>query len=156
LASDGGAPDQDVPRRTWRTFPKSWRDLNLSATDVATSNSTVVAMTDVPHAELIASAAAVLNPQVFGDRSSGTVGCTLVTVAGNRYSGVCIDVPCSMGFCAEHAAVAAMVTAGEFQIAKVVAVCRDETGHLYVLSPCGRCREFMHQVHPENMVSAFK
>jgi cytidine deaminase len=138
LASDGGAPDQDVPRRTWRTFPKSWRDLNLSATDVATS------------------AAAVLNPQVFGDRSSGTVGCTLVTVAGNRYSGVCIDVPCSMGFCAEHAAVAAMVTAGEFQIAKVVAVCRDETGHLYVLSPCGRCREFMHQVHPENMVSAFK
>jgi cytidine deaminase len=109
------------------------------------------AMTDVPGDELIASAAAVLNPQVLGGRSSGTVACTLVTVAGNRYSGVCIDVPCSMGFCAEHAAIAAMVTAGEFKIAKIVAVWRDETGRLYVFSPCGRCREFMHQVHPENM-----
>jgi cytidine deaminase len=101
--------------------------------------------------ELIASAAALLNPQVLGDRSSGTVACTLVTMGGDRYSGVCIDVPCGMGFCAEHAAIAAMVTAGEFKIAKIVAVWRDEKGLLYVLSPCGRCREFMHRVHPDNL-----
>ena len=55
-----------------------------------------------------------------------------------------------------HAAVAAMVTAGEFHIAKVVAVCRDETGHLYALTPCWRCHKFIHQAHRENMVSAFK
>jgi cytidine deaminase len=108
-------------------------------------------MTDVEHDDLIAAAAAVLNPQVLGDRSSGTVGCVLVTAAGNRYSGVCIDVPCSMGFCAEHAAIAAMVTAGEFRIVSIVAVARDDKGALWVLSPCGRCREFMHQVHPDNL-----
>jgi cytidine deaminase len=108
-------------------------------------------MTEAVDNELIASAAAVLNPQVLDDRSSGTVACTLVTVAGNRYSGVCIDVPCSMGFCAEHAAIAAMITAGEFRIAKIVAVWRDENGSLYVLSPCGRCREFMYRVHPDNL-----
>lgn len=108
-------------------------------------------MTEVEDDELIAAAAAVLNPQVFGDRSSGTVGCALVTAAGNRYSGVCIDVPCSMGFCAEHAAIAAMVTAGEFRVVSIVAVARDERGALCVLSPCGRCREFMYQVHPGNL-----
>jgi len=48
-------------------------------------------MTDVADDELIASAAAVVNPQLLADRSAGTVACTLVTVAGNRYSGVCID-----------------------------------------------------------------
>jgi len=108
-------------------------------------------MTDVQGDDLIAAAAAVLNPQVLGDRSSGSVGCALVTTAASRYSGVCIDVPCSMGFCAEHAAIAAMVTAGEFRIARIVAVARDDEGALYVLSPCGRCREFMHQVHPDNL-----
>jgi cytidine deaminase len=108
-------------------------------------------MTEDVDNELIASAAAVLNPQVLGDRSSGTVACTLATVAGNRYSGVCIDVPCSMGFCAEHAAIAAMITAGEFKIAKIVAVWRGDNGSLYVFSPCGRCREFMYRVHPDNL-----
>ena len=44
-----------------------------------------------------------------------------------------------------------MVTAGEFKIAKIVAVGRGDTGRLYVFSPCGRCREFTHRVHPENM-----
>ena len=108
-------------------------------------------MTEAVDDELIAPAAAVLNPRVLGDRSSGTVGCTLVTVAGNRYSGVCIDVPCGMSFCAEHAAIAAMVTAGEFKIEKIVAVWRDDKGSLYVFSPCGRCREFMYRVHPDNL-----
>jgi cytidine deaminase len=56
-----------------------------------------------------------------------------------------------MGFCAEHAAIAAMVTAGEFRIVSIVAVARDDKGALWVLSPCGRCREFMHQIHPDNL-----
>ena len=108
-------------------------------------------MTNASAKDLIAAAATVLNPHVLGDRRSGTVACVLVTTAGNSHSGVCIDVPCSMGFCAEHAAIAAMVTAGEFRIAKIVAVARDDKGALWVLSPCGRCREFMYQVHPDNL-----
>jgi cytidine deaminase len=55
-----------------------------------------------------------------------------------------------MGFCAEHSAIGAMVPAGEYKIRKIVAVWKDEQ-HSYVLSPCGRCREFIRQVHEDNL-----
>lgn len=105
----------------------------------------------VSNDELIGSARAVLNPHEVGGRLFADVGCTLVTDQGNRYSGVCIDTGSGTGFCAEHAAIAAMVTAGEHRIAKIVAVWRDEAGALYVLPPCGRCREFIRQMHPANL-----
>ena len=60
--------------------------------------------------------------------------------------GVCIDTSCSMGFCAEHAAAAAMITAGESVIQKLVAV----NSHGAILPPCGRCREFLSQLAEEN------
>jgi cytidine deaminase len=101
--------------------------------------------------ELIDSAQAVLNPHVVGDRLFGDVASTLVTDRGNRYSGVCIDTASGTGFCAEHSAVAAMVTAGEYRIARIVAVWRYEAGALHVLPPCGRCREFIRQVDPANL-----
>lgn len=81
------------------------------------------------------------------DSSAGGVAAALVTDKGNVYKGVCIDTPCSMGFCAEHAAIAAMITAGESRIEKIVAV-----GHPNVIyPPCGRCREFMYQINHENL-----
>jgi cytidine deaminase len=101
--------------------------------------------------DLIESAAAVIYPRIVGDRTFGDVGCSLVTAAGRRYSGVCIDTPSGTGFCAEHAAIAAMVTAREYQITKIVAVWRDARGTLYVLPPCGRCREFIRQIDPANI-----
>ena len=67
-----------------------------------------------------------LNPRQLSENSTaGSVAAALVTDQGNVYRGVCIDVPCSMGFCAEHAAIAAMITAGESRIEKLVAVCED-------------------------------
>ena len=51
-----------------------------------------------------------------------------------------------MGFCAEHAAAAAMVTAGENHIVAVIAV--NHSGA--VVPPCGRCRQFLAQLGPEN------
>jgi cytidine deaminase len=44
-----------------------------------------------------------------------------------------------------------MVTAGEYHIEKIVAVWRDDSGQLYVLPPCGRCREFIRQVDEANI-----
>jgi cytidine deaminase len=44
-----------------------------------------------------------------------------------------------------------MVTAGEYRIDTIVAVWRDDSGALYVLPPCGRCREFIRQVDPANI-----
>lgn len=45
--------------------------------------------------------------------SAGSVAAAILSDKGNVYTGVCIDVPAGMGFCAEHSAVAAMITAGE-------------------------------------------
>ena len=101
--------------------------------------------------ELIRCAERVLNPKRVGDRLFGDVGAALVTDAGNLYAGVCIDTGSGTGFCAEHAAIAAMVTAGEYRIARIVAVWKDAGGALYALPPCGRCREFMRQIDEANM-----
>jgi cytidine deaminase len=102
-------------------------------------------------ADLIATAARHLNPHRTGDRLFGDVAATLVTDTGAVFSGVCIDTASGTGFCAEHAAIAAMVTAGEYRIAQIVAVWRDQSGAIYVLPPCGRCRELIRQVDPGNL-----
>ncbi|MFZ1770934.1 MAG: cytidine deaminase, partial [Caldilinea sp.] len=46
-----------------------------------------------------------------------------------------------------HAAAAAMVTAGENCVRKMVAVNWDGR----ILPPCGRCREFISQLHDDNL-----
>jgi cytidine deaminase len=108
-------------------------------------------MPEESNLELIRAAAAALNPHVVHGRLFGDVAAALVTADGNHHLGVCIDTGSGTGFCAEHAAVAAMVTAGEYRIARIVAVWRDETDRLYVLPPCGRCREFIRQIDDANL-----
>ena len=103
------------------------------------------------HDDLIESAQGVLSRHHVHGRLFGDVGASLVTDRGNRYSGVCIDTGSGTGFCAEHSAIAAMVTAGEYRIAKIVAVWRDTDGVLHVLPPCGRCREFIRQIDDANI-----
>lgn len=73
------------------------------------------------------------------------------SVGPATYAGVDIDTASGTGFCAEHAAIAAVVTAGEYQIAKIVAVWRDAQRRLYVLPPCGRCRELIRQIDAANL-----
>lgn len=95
------------------------------------------------HTDLIAQARSVLRPRMlWGHNNAGDVACALESDSGAVYLGVCIDVSCGIGFCAEHAAIAAMVTAGETRIRRIVAVWGEDK----VLPPCGRCREFMYQV----------
>ena|SRR3989344_2615492 len=79
--------------------------------------------------------------------TSGDCGCALITDKGNIYLGVSIGTPSQVGFCAEHSAIAAMVTNQEFKIDKIVAV--DESG--IILPPCGRCRELMYQINEDNL-----
>ena len=75
---------------------------------------------------------------------AGGVAAAILTKAGNIYTGVCIDTACSLGMCAERNAIANMITNGENQIEKVVAVMPDGR----VGSPCGACRELMMQLDP--------
>jgi cytidine deaminase len=107
-------------------------------------------MSELTNAELIEKARSVVSPQRIGDYLVGDVGCALLTGQGNVYLGVCIDSGSGIGFCAEHSAIAAMVTAGEYRIKKIVAVWQDASD-TYILSPCGRCREFIRQIHKDNL-----
>jgi cytidine deaminase len=105
-------------------------------------------MTQISNEELIKKAKSVIHPsKIRHGFTVGDVGCALVTEKGNIYLGVSIDACCGIGFCAEHSAIAAMVTQGEHIIKKIVAVSDDGTP----ISPCGRCREFIHQIHEENI-----
>lgn len=73
---------------------------------------------------------------------AGAVSAALLTAKGNIYVGVCIDTACSLGMCAERNAIANMITNGEWQISKIVAVMPDGNAGM----PCGACREFMMQL----------
>lgn len=75
---------------------------------------------------------------------AGGVAAAVLTKAGNIYVGVCIDTASSLGMCAERNAMANMITNGEWEIDKVVAIMPDGR----VGTPCGACREFMMQLHP--------
>ncbi len=83
-----------------------------------------------------------LSPDGF---SAGAVGAAILTVDGHVYTGICIDVACGIGFCAEHAAIAEMLKHRETEIVAVVAVTEKS-----ILPPCGRCREFMMQIDRRN------
>ena len=76
---------------------------------------------------------------------AGAVGAALRTASGNIYTGICVELLCGIGFCAEHAAVASMLEKRETRIEMIVAV--SSKG---VVSPCGRCREMLIQVDSAN------
>ena len=80
------------------------------------------------------------------DFSAGSVGAAIRTTGGNVYTGICIDLACGLGFCAEVAAIAEMLKNRETEIETVVAVCRKG-----ILPPCGRCRETMAQLDTRNL-----
>ena len=97
--------------------------------------------------DLIAAATSVLGEFALSAQfSAGSVGAAIRTSKGNTYTGVCIDLACGVGFCAEAAAIAEMLKCRETHIAAVVAVNRHG-----VLPPCGRCREMIAQIDKRNM-----
>lgn len=73
---------------------------------------------------------------------AGGVAAAILTKSGNIYVGVCIDTASTLGMCAERNAIANMITNGEWQISKIVAVMPNGAAGM----PCGVCREFMMQL----------
>ena len=107
-------------------------------------------MSELTNLEMIQKAKTVLRPRKLSfENTAGDVTCALLSSSGALYFGVCIDVGSGIGFCAEHSAIAAMITAGESSISKIVAVWGNGT----VLPPCGRCREFMYQIDKTNLTT---
>lgn len=76
----------------------------------------------------------------------GSVSAAILTEKGNIYVGVSVDTACSLGMCAERNAIANMITNGEHQIRRIMAI--GQNGK--VIPPCGACRELMSQLMPEH------
>ena len=74
--------------------------------------------------------------------SCGEVAAAILSKGGNIYTGVCIDTCSTLGVCAERNAIFNMITNGECEIDKVLAIMPDGTCG----APCGACRELMVQL----------
>ena len=95
--------------------------------------------------ELYQAAKAVQNPRDISERIyAGGVAAAIESVSGKIYTGVCIDTSCTLGICAERNAMFNMITNGENEIRRVLAIMPDGTTG----APCGACREFMTQLMP--------
>ena len=90
-------------------------------------------------------AKAVLNGREISERIyAGGVAAAVESASGRIYVGVCVDTSCTLGICAERNAIFNMITNGEQDIKRVLAIMPDgKTG-----APCGACREFMTQMMP--------
>lgn len=76
---------------------------------------------------------------------AGGVAAAVLSSSGRIYTGVCIDTCSTLGICAERNAIFSMITNGEQEISKMLAIMPDGTSG----APCGACRELMVQLMPE-------
>ena len=95
--------------------------------------------------QLYEAAKKVQNGRDISERvSAGGVAAAIETAAGNIYVGVCVDTACTLGVCAERNAIFNMITNGEHEIRRVLAIMPNgKTG-----APYGACREMMTQLMP--------
>ena len=95
---------------------------------------------------MFAAAKAVQNGRrISGYVEAGGVAAAILSASGRIYTGVCVDTCSTLGICAERNAIFHMLTCGEQEIRKVLAIMPDgRTG-----APCGACRELMVQLMPE-------
>lgn len=98
--------------------------------------------------EMYQAARAVWNDRKISDYvEAGGVAAAVLSSLGKIYTGVCIDTNCTLGICAERNAIFNMITNGEHEIKKVLAIMPNgKTGG----APCGACRELMVQLMPND------
>ncbi len=76
---------------------------------------------------------------------AGGVAAAIMSSTGRIYTGVCVDTCSTLGICAERNAIFNMLTNGEQEIQKVIAIMTNGKSG----APCGACRELMVQLMPE-------
>ena len=97
--------------------------------------------------EMLEAAAAVRRGRAVSDYvSCGEVAAAVRSKSGRIYTGVCVDTCSTLGVCAERNAIFNMLTNGEHQIDRVLAVMPDGKSG----APCGACRELMVQLMPND------
>lgn len=78
--------------------------------------------------------------------TAGEVSAAVLSKSGKIYTGVCIDTCSTLGICAERNAIFNMITNGETEIKRVLAIMPDGKSG----APCGACRELMVQIMPDS------
>lgn len=97
--------------------------------------------------EMYNAAKAVQNERKISEYvDAGGVSAAVLSKSGKIYTGVCIDTCSTLGICAERNAIFNMITNGENEISKVLAIMPDGRNG----APCGACRELMVQLMPDN------
>ena len=97
--------------------------------------------------EMYQAAKKVLKPRDVSKRiEAGGVADAVESGSGKIYVGVCVDTACTLGICAERNAIFNMITNGEDEIKRVIAISSEGKA----MPPCGACREFMTQLMSEN------
>lgn len=76
--------------------------------------------------------------------TAGEVSAAVLSGKGKIYTGVCVDTCSTLGICAERNAIFNMITNGESEIKRVLAILPDGS----LGAPCGACRELMTQLMP--------
>ncbi len=102
--------------------------------------------------ELIEKAKALVGEKKVSGGAVKEVGSALLTKEGKIFTGANLDLWCGIGFCAEHSAIADMIShSDETQIETIVAVYHDEKDERFkIIPPCGRCREMMELIDRGN------
>lgn len=97
--------------------------------------------------DLYKAAKNVQNPREVSERIyAGGVATAIEASSGKIYTGVCVDTSCTLGICAERNAIFNMITNGDSEVKRVLAIMSDgKTG-----APCGACRELMTQLMPKS------
>ncbi len=97
--------------------------------------------------EMFEAAKSVQNPRKVSDYvEAGGVSAAVQSKSGKIYTGVCVDTCSTLGICAERNAIFNMLTNGENEICRVLAIMPDGS----VGAPCGACRELMVQLMPDS------
>ncbi len=100
--------------------------------------------------EMYAAAKSVQNGRAVSKYiDAGGVSAAVLSSSGRIYTGVCVDTCSTLGICAERNAMFNMITNGEDEITRVLAL----MGNGRCGAPCGACREFMVQLMPEKYKS---
>lgn len=97
--------------------------------------------------DLYEAAKNVQNPREVSERIyAGGVAAAIEASSGKIYTGVSVDTSCTFGICVERNAIFNMITNGNNEIKRVLAIMSDgKTG-----APCGVCRELMTQLMPKS------
>ena len=94
---------------------------------------------------MLQAARAVQNGRKISDFvDAGGVAAAILSSSGKIYTGVCVDTCSTLGICAERNAIFNMITNGEQEIERVLAIMSNGKSG----PPCGACRELMVQLMP--------